>query len=420
MNSGPRPIEITQNGVHLRVAHLRELLGPAVLLPWPSGSKGDRRKWKHIQLTSTNDDRYSAQLEKAGNIGVALGKVSNGLVTIDLDSNYHVAPLLGLNPPLAGTLRTAASRGCNIWLRCSGEYPQSCKLTDPSGNKVGEWRADGNQTIISGTHPDGCPYRFVVEAPVIELAYIEIVWPESFKAPKWQSSVQNQQNVVNRVTEVTELQSNKSCVSAHLFIKAVQSASTTDFHQNDAALFRLARAMIDIHRLSGSYPTPGNLKQVFVLWAESNRRFWRPGQSWNDYWIDFLQACKDARHGLTENPLDTAWTRALSLPPPQEALDCFEDSQMHLFISFLRELQILNGDEPIYASTRSIGERFGMSNVSAAKWMNALIPLGILGLATPGTTTRCPRYFYLPLKGRRTSEAFVINPAANSGNRAAA
>jgi hypothetical protein len=169
--------------------------------------------------------------------------------------------------------------------------------------------------------------------------------------------------------------------------------------------------MIDIEHATGTYPTPGKLKKVFVLWEESSRRFWRPGQSWNDYWIDFLQACKDARHGLTENPLETAWKRALSLPPPQEALDCFEDSKMHLFVSLLRELQILNGDEPIYASTRSIGERFGISNVTAGKWMNALIPLGILGLATPGTATRCPRYFYLPLKGRRTSEAFVINPA---------
>ena len=220
------------------------------------------------------------------------------------------------------------------------EYPPSCKLFDQHRKPIGEWRADGNQTIVSGIHPDGCPYRFVVEAPVVELTYADIIWPDSFKAPSWQTSLQQEEGV-NRVTEVTELLSDKSCVPASLFIKAVQSASTTDFHQNNAALFRLARAMKDIDRLIGTYPTPANLKQVFVLWAESNRRFWRPGQSWNDYWIDFLQACKDARHGLTENPLETAWKRALSVPPSQEALDCFEDSKMHLFVSFLRELQIL-------------------------------------------------------------------------------
>jgi hypothetical protein len=198
-----------------------------------------------------------------------------------------------------------------------------------------------------------------------------------------------------------------------LIIKAVESASTTDFHQNDAALFRLARAMIDIKHATGTYPAPKILKQVFAQWAQSNRRFWRPGQSWNDYWIDFLQACKDARYGLTENPLEPAWKRALSVDPPQEALDYFDDPKMQLFVSFLRELQILNGERPIYVSTRAIAERFGISNVTAAKWMKALIPLGILRLAELGTTTHCPRYFYLPLK-TRISEAFIINPTLPS------
>jgi hypothetical protein len=86
---------------------------------------------------------------------------------------------------------------------------------------------------------------------------------------------------------------------------------------------------------------------------------------------------------------------------------------MQLFVSFLRELQILNGERPIYVSTRAIAERFGISNVTAAKWMKALIPLGILRLAEPGTTTHCPRYFYLPLK-TRISEAFIINPTLPS------
>jgi len=61
---------------HNKVAHLLKLLGPAVLLAWPSGSKGGRRKWKHIQLTDMNGDSYLADLEETGNIGVALGKVS--------------------------------------------------------------------------------------------------------------------------------------------------------------------------------------------------------------------------------------------------------------------------------------------------------------------------------------------------------
>jgi hypothetical protein len=100
-----------RNTTNERIEHLRELLGPAVLLPWPSGSKGERRKWKHLQLADTDDDGYLAGLEKAGNIGVALGAVSEGLVTIDLDCDDCVIPLLDANPVLTNTLRTGAERG---------------------------------------------------------------------------------------------------------------------------------------------------------------------------------------------------------------------------------------------------------------------------------------------------------------------
>src|SRR4029453_16065563 len=106
------------NTIQDRIEHLRELLGPAVLLPWPSRSKGARRKWKHLQLADMEDERHLASLRKAGNIGVALGHISNGLVTIDLDQDSYLDALLAANPLLRDTLRTRASRGCNVWVRC--------------------------------------------------------------------------------------------------------------------------------------------------------------------------------------------------------------------------------------------------------------------------------------------------------------
>jgi bifunctional DNA primase/polymerase-like protein len=170
------------NATNGRIEHLRELLGPAVFLPWSAGSKGDRRKWKHLQLTDMDED-YFAKLEKAGNIGVALGTVSDGLVTIDVDDDDHVEPFLEANPLLRHTLRTAAQRGCNIWVRCTTDFPWSCKLKDQSGNEVGEWRADGNQTIIAGIHPSGCPYRFVIEKRVLTINYEAIIWPDVILPP---------------------------------------------------------------------------------------------------------------------------------------------------------------------------------------------------------------------------------------------
>src|SRR5215469_7538299 len=125
-----------------RVSRLGELLGPAVLLPWAPGSKGDSRRWKHLQLADMDDVSHQTKLQRAGNIGVALGQVSNGLITIDFDQDSYVETLLTANPLLADTLRTRGRRGCNIWVRCSSGYPASQKLKNSSGDDIGEWRAD--------------------------------------------------------------------------------------------------------------------------------------------------------------------------------------------------------------------------------------------------------------------------------------
>src|SRR4029077_14176167 len=86
-----------------RIPHILGLLGPALLLPWSAGSKGDRRKWKHLQLTDMDEASHRTKLERAGNIGVALGRASNGLVTIDLDRESYVDALLATNPLLRNT-----------------------------------------------------------------------------------------------------------------------------------------------------------------------------------------------------------------------------------------------------------------------------------------------------------------------------
>jgi hypothetical protein len=199
------------------ISHLRNLLDPAVLLPWSSGSKGDRRKWKQLQLTDMNEPSHLAKLERAGNIGVALGQVSNGLVTIDLDEDGYVTALLKENPVFCNTLRTRAARGCNIWLRCNGGYPPSQRLKNASGADIGEWRADGNQTVITGTHPEGMPYEFVVESPVITISYDAIIWPNSIVAPRATES-----NRVRRVREnevVGEANANDSSSSIQSFAR---------------------------------------------------------------------------------------------------------------------------------------------------------------------------------------------------------
>ena len=171
------------------VAELRELLGEnVVLLPIKRGSKRPHSQgWQHFTPERMKDPGYLSALNHGGNIGVLLG---NGLVTIDLDCDEAVEPFLALNPKLRQTLRTKRKRGCNLWARINGAYPKSGKLKTGSGADIGEWRADGNQTVIYGeaidrkkgeTNPTA--YKIENRVKPIELAaFDEIKWPTELAA----------------------------------------------------------------------------------------------------------------------------------------------------------------------------------------------------------------------------------------------
>src|SRR5690348_11766682 len=101
------------------VAELQTLLGPtAVFINWPLGEKGLKGvRWGHLRLPHMTPD-YLKRL--TGNIGVALGKPSDGLCAVDLDHEPIVAPFLAANPQLAGTLQTHGARGRVFWIRIAG------------------------------------------------------------------------------------------------------------------------------------------------------------------------------------------------------------------------------------------------------------------------------------------------------------
>ena len=128
---------------------LLDLLGTdAVLLPIPRGRKKPViKRWQFTSADQMREPEYLAKLNHKCNIGVPLGR---GLITIDSDQDTAVEPFLNLNPKLRKTLRTRRVRGCNFWVRIKGDYPKSCKLKTRSGEDWGEWRADGNQTVIYG------------------------------------------------------------------------------------------------------------------------------------------------------------------------------------------------------------------------------------------------------------------------------
>jgi Bifunctional DNA primase/polymerase, N-terminal. len=245
-----------------RISHIISLLGPALLLPWPAGCKGSRKKWKHLQLTDMSAPGHLAELESAGNIGVALGRVSNGLVTLDFDDEDYVERFLEVNPLLRTTLRTTAQRGCNIWLRCTTDYPRSSKLTNRSGEEIGEWRADGNQTIVAGTHPSGMPYRFVVEKPAIAIDYSEIVWPDVISPPDATESKRVRRVIEKEVVSVSVSDGGLQ-IQASFGVDVIAQVAPTDYHQNNTSLFRLARLVKSYEKAIGRLATV--LERQFVL-----------------------------------------------------------------------------------------------------------------------------------------------------------
>jgi len=152
---------------------IEELIPYAVLLPIPEGQKGPRfPNWQRKGYKSTQTPKYKAWLQREGNTGVLLGQASDGLCSIDLDVDEIADEFLEANPHLKSSLITKGNRGCNIWVKLEEPYPATSKFD------WGEFRADGSQTVISGTHPTGKEYVMVHEAPPVNIDFGDITFPE--------------------------------------------------------------------------------------------------------------------------------------------------------------------------------------------------------------------------------------------------
>lgn len=180
------PITLTPNNDAQTVGDLRALLGPeAILLPVAWGTKIPRLKgWQTHTHAIMEDPAYLASLE-GSNIGVLLGEASQGICTIDIDDDQAAVDFERLNPHLSATLQTRGARGCNYWLKIIGSFPKAAMLSTTDGTAWGEFRANGNQTIIFGRHPDGMDYEILEKAHPMEIAFDEIVWPAELGRLPW-------------------------------------------------------------------------------------------------------------------------------------------------------------------------------------------------------------------------------------------
>jgi hypothetical protein len=265
---------------------------------------------------------------------------------------------------------------------------------DQSGNEVGEWRADGNQTIIAGTHPDGMPYRFVVEKPVITIDYHEIVWPDVIRPP---NATESQRAKGVRESKVVSVGGCCLQIQAFCSVDLIAQVAPTDYRQNNDSLFRLARLLKSYEDAIGRLPTEQERLFVFDRWCLVSRPFWR--HSRDEYYAEFLDACHYARIGLDQNPVELAVSHARSAPLPEVV--GFTDERIRLLVAICRQMQQITGTNSFFLPTRKLGEILDAHWTQVGRWLRILEkPLEIIHLA-PGEVRRrggnqSPRYHYGP------------------------
>lgn len=163
-----------------RIEFLRALLGEFVFFPCGQGDGGKGPlviAWQKLTLAQMTPEHVRQCERPEYRMGVGLGRQSFGLCGLDCDDDGFLAEILRLNPALARTLTTACNRGATLWLRFTDPWPANKPLFW-HGNKVGEWRATGNLSVVAGQDTDtGNWRRFVVRAPALVLPFASLDWP---------------------------------------------------------------------------------------------------------------------------------------------------------------------------------------------------------------------------------------------------
>lgn len=388
-----------------------------MLVAWPSGKKGgpgvDFRK---ISLKDMMDPGYRQKLAQ-GNIGVVQGEASGGIGSIDIDDDDGAKEFLELNPDLRETLRSRGARGCNVWLYpTGGDVPRSGRLKR-NGQPWGEWRFDGNQTIIAGIHPNGQSYTLECPKRAIRYPFSKIQFPPGVTARFIHSSMdsitlstdqQITEEQMNRPQSVTSvpplcpsvyLEGGKGGVLDQGTIETLLTGTIpTQTHGNHDKLFTLARR---VKAFELGQPAPlgeASLRAIFSLWHERAIAFLRADQAWDEYYYEFSEAYEDVKRPGGDAVVDIAW-KAVSTStgplPPEAAL--VMDGRLKKLVALCHLLQALAGPQPFYLACRTVQRLFNLrAHETAALWLRILRQKQIINESVKGGpgSMRATRYYY--------------------------
>lgn len=400
----------------MNVNEMRDLLGQDVLLlHCKSKTKRPVGKWKDLTAGAMVNPAYLAKLE-TGNIGVVLGHKSGGLCSLDIDSDDEFGAFITLNDGICQTLCTRSARGGNLWWRLTGSYPRLTTLKK-AGAAWGEWRSDGAQTIVSGVHPSGQPYRFLRRMKPLEIGFNQIKWPADMTPPfdlelgngVTQSTQPTEFPKSPDDTEFTddthESDANKSGMavgvvlsSAQDFAEALWAAQTTAPGHNHERLFTLARGAKALELKIGRSITEIELRNLFNTWFEKATPHLKKELSVDDYWFEFMEGYENVKHPLGTGFIEAAWKKTLTCEPPVVA-NQFQDACLRRVVCFCRELWLSSNRKPFFLSCRTLQQLLNHpDHVRSARWLRGLCRAKILAVVEAGGSKnrRASRYQYLP------------------------
>ena len=315
-----------------------------------------------------------------------------------------IDPFIDLNPHLKDTLQTHGARGRSFWLRFEGDYPRrssKLKISSSREGEVGEFRSNGNQSIVWGIHPTTQKhYQFIVKKPVVTIHLNNITWPKEIIGPPTLQRNQSHSVSLSLSNSVTP----SLCLSGKSLEEVVEFCVPDRIHQNNGATFDLARALLGLNA------TTTDRTKAFELWYEAalKRGVLRPGLSKDDYLMEFMNACGRAKVPLGSSLPILAWNRAVTEPPPSAA-KAFETNEPKLLVSLCYQMHNLSHGEPWFLATRTVEKLIGKSHVTVATWMSALVQMGILERVEPGTKTKAPRYRYCEPTGSDSQQTKLMN-----------
>lgn len=383
------------------VAELQRLLGACVLLQC-DGKRPVSNGWQHIRL----DDMTQYYLSKLkGNIGVSLGGASGGLCVIDFDLDDLVEPFLQINPTLAATFRTRGRRGCAFWLRIRGDCPRSRKLKSSSGKAVGEFRANGNQSIVSGIHPDtNMPYQWLVKMPVVEMEADSIRWPEGIvnpfaldefprESPRLGDSPKGPHSKGCSPLSMLGLgacagvggQSVEISTTAETEIEQAIQLGVQSKAQNNAASFQACLGLIRLRGVADLSDMPPAERLYFAEhWFQRLYSLGRvnPAKSKTHYFNDIMNSIKNANASSPiANPIPQAWMLAQTQPLPPEAAMFDGDETMQRLIALCYQLHVLANGGEWFLARNKVGELMNLGATATrnlSENFHVLVDCGIL------------------------------------------